>query len=860
PMRKEKLSKNAVMAGMAGLIIMTVILYLAYLDHKNFEQSVVSQTQQQLLTIAKSAARSLEEFVKEHSESLKTISRNPSLQEEVYRKVLHRKPDNGYCLIKTNYEVHRDDTDALTTLDANGIMLHRHPFIANRHGMDHTDKPGVACVVQEHKLHVSEVFYNNLGNFAISISEPVFYKDEFAGIVRWMIQIDTISKRFIQTIQTGKEGYAWIFDEKNVVLSHPEKEFVGMSILDVIRKMHTERSEIFDESRLKEHIREEHDYLNRVKVEDEGSGIFIDCTTGKNDLVAFKRIAVGDRNWNLILTLPYHEIAGPIKSHARNTFGLAGLVIVLFGTGGVLLFKTREKKARLETKTKYLKKIAGSAEALRRSEEKLSGVIDSVTDCISMVDEEFTIVWVNDVTKRLFGSDLIGKKCYNVYRRRDSVCEQCSVKRCFEDGKIHHHETEVVAADGGQRSFWCTASVAEHYEDGRPRMVVEIARDITERKKLEAQLFQAQKMEAIGTLAGGIAHDFNNILAVIQGDAQLISLDLDHTNPHYELVKEIENRVEIASNLTRQLLGFARGGKYEVRPFNLNDMVRESSTAFGRTKKGITINLKLQEDLPPIEADTGQLEQVLMNLYVNAGHAMPDGGNLYLETCCVSNTDIQGKLFSGPCDYVLLSVGDTGIGMDKETRERIFDPFFTTKEKGRGTGLGLASVYGIIKNHKGIIDVESEKGQGTTFKIYLPASKREVESPVKVADQVIKGTETILLVDDEGMVLTVADAILNSIGYNVLKAKNGREALDLYKTNRDKIDLIILDIIMPDMGGGKTYDLLKAINPDIKVLLSSGYSADNRVAAILDRGAGGFIQKPFSVQVLSHKIREVLER
>jgi two-component system cell cycle sensor histidine kinase/response regulator CckA len=578
-------------------------------------------------------------------------------------------------------------------------------------------------------------------------------------------------------------------------------------------------------------------------------------------LTACAPIHMGAKLWSILVAMGYAEIAGPINRHARNTFGLAGLVILLFGAGGVLLFRTREKTAKLETESKYLKKIVRSAEALKASEEKLTGIVNSVTDHMSMMDEQYTIVWANDIARSLFGEDLIGKKCYTTYHGRDKVCQPCIVSKCFKDGKSHHHETEVVAEDGSQMTFWCTTSVAALHEDGQPKTVVEVSRDITERKSLKAQLFQAQKMEAIGTLAGGIAHDFNNILAVIQGNAQLMSMDLDTTKPHYELVKEIEGRVKVASNLTQQLLGFARGGKYEVKSFNLNDVVRESSIAFGRTKKEIAIQRKLREDLPPIEADIGQIEQVLMNLYVNAAHAMPDGGELHLETHTITDEDIQGKPFRiEPGSYVLLSVTDGGIGMDKETQKRIFDPFFTTREMGRGTGLGLASVYGIVKAHKGYIEVEPEKGCGTTFKIYLPVSKKETEKHVKLAEGIIKGTGTILLVDDEESVLKVGVRTLNMLGYTVLEARDGHEAVGIYKTDKHRIDLVILDMIMPDMGGGKVYDLLRAIKPEVKVLLCSGYSIDSQATEILELGCNGFIQKPFDMEVLSHKIRDLTKR
>ncbi|MBW2646156.1 MAG: response regulator [Deltaproteobacteria bacterium] len=862
----QKIPRRMIISSMAGLVIIIICTAVAYLSHKQFSETIVSQTQQQLLMTAKTAAKSLEEFIAKHSEALKTIARNPLFQKELYRKVLHDKPDSGYCLIKTFYEVHENDVDALTTLDANGVLLHRHPFWEdnkNRVGVDHTDKPGVAYVVKERKSHVSKVFYNNLGNLAISISEPVFYKGEFVGIVRWMIQTDTISKRFIQPIKAGREGYAWLFDDKEVVLSHPKKEFIGMSVLDVIRKRHTEGGETFDESRLKEHIREEHDYLNRVKVA-EGYGTFIDCTTGTNDLVAYKKVAVGDRNWNLIITLPYSEISGPINRHARNTFGLAGLIVLVFGTGGVLLFRAQKKKTELEAETKYLKEIAESAEAVRESEGYLKTLLDSIHAGIMVIDPEtHTLADANSSALKMMAinkDQIIGRICH------EFICPAEMGKCPITDLKQTLDLSERILINANGERIPILKSVVPLMRKGR-RYLIESFIDITERKRAEeekenirAQLFHAQKMEAIGTMAGGIAHDFNNILTVMRGNAQLIDMDLDPADPHSELLKEIEKQAVLGSTLTRQLLGFARGGKYEVKPINLNDVVRESSTAFGRTKKQLPIHLKLQEDLPPVEADAGQIEQVLMNLYVNAAYAMPGGGDLYLETRAITHEEIQVRpSHMEPGAYVLLSVRDTGVGMDKETRERIFDPFFTTREMGRGTGLGLASVYGIIENHKGYIDVESEKGRGTTFKIYLPISKKDVTKSVKVADQVIKGTETILLVDDEEQVLKLSVRVLNSLGYTVLEARNGREAVDVYKKEKDKIGLVVLDMIMPDMGGGKAYDLLKEANPDIKVLLCSGYSIDGQAMEILDRGCDGFIQKPFDIKGLSHRIREILD-
>jgi PAS domain S-box-containing protein len=392
--------------------------------------------------------------------------------------------------------------------------------------------------------------------------------------------------------------------------------------------------------------------------------------------------------------------------------------------------------------------------------------------------------------------------------------------------------------------------------------------DITDRKKteeerlrLETQFHQAQKMETIGTLAGGIAHDFNNLMTTILGNTSLILFDIDSTHPHYTPLKNIERQIHRGADLTTQLLGYARKGKYLVKPVSLNQIVEESATAFGRTRKEITIGCELADDLLTVEADQGQIQQVLLNLFVNAADAMPTGGELMLKTSNATHNDIKGKEYHPVAgDYLRLTVSDTGIGMDEEVRQRIFDPFFSTKATGKGTGLGLASVYGIIKNHGGYIEVQSQKGQGSQFSIFLPASAKQVLTVAESAPEIIKGSGTILMVDDEEMVLDVGARVLKKLGYTVLESNNGRHAVELYKKLQDKINLVVLDIVMPDMGGGEVYDRLKEINPDVKVLLSSGYSIDDQASEILERGCDDFIQKPFSLKAMADTIAGILSK
>jgi signal transduction histidine kinase/ActR/RegA family two-component response regulator len=382
-----------------------------------------------------------------------------------------------------------------------------------------------------------------------------------------------------------------------------------------------------------------------------------------------------------------------------------------------------------------------------------------------------------------------------------------------------------------------------------------------ERERLQVQIQQAQKMESIGTLAGGIAHNFNNLLMGIQGRTSLMMLETDRFHPSFEHLQEIEICIQKAAKLTKQLLGFARGGKYEIKPTALNDLVENSAQMFGRTKKEITIFKKYEENLWPAAVDQSQIDQVLLNIFVNAWQAMPEGGDLYIQTKNEILDDNFVRAYGvAPGKYIKISIMDTGIGMDEKTMKRVFDPFFTTKEKGRGTGFGLASAYGIIKNHDGIITVESAKDEGATFHVYLPASEKTIIEKEGYEQKISVGSETILLVDDEAMIIDVSVQMLNKMGYKVLTAHNGREAIDIFKQNYDKVGIVILDMIMPGMGGGEVYERLKEIDTNVKVLLSSGYSINGQAAEILNRGCDGFIQKPFKLNELSYKLREIISK
>jgi PAS domain S-box-containing protein len=503
-------------------------------------------------------------------------------------------------------------------------------------------------------------------------------------------------------------------------------------------------------------------------------------------------------------------------------------------------------------------------EALRKSEERFRLAFHTSPDCISLTRaSDGMYLDINEgFTKTLgySGEDVIGKTslALNIWKSPDSR------KRLVDDlskkGYVENIEAEFVGKDGSVKIGLMSARL---FKLGEEDIILSITRDITEHKKIEQQLHQANKLQALGTLAGGIAHNFNNLLMGIQGHASLIRVGGNSDSGH-ELSKHvhgIEQCVHSAAHLTKQLLGLARGGKYELKAIDMNELLLDSANMFGRTRKEIQIHTKLHHKQIVVNVDQNQIEQVLLNLFVNAWQAMPNGGDLYLETSVTTLGEAycQSHKIDPGC-FCQISVTDTGIGIDEETRQRVFDPFFSTKDTERGTGLGLACVYGIVKNHGGVVEVFSKINCGTTFNILLPSTSGEVIKEVELKEKPIKGSETILLVDDEAMVIDVGKPMLETLGYQVFVSINGQGAIDMVRRHGAAIDLVILDLIMPDMDGGQVFDHIRNLQPDLPVILSSGYSFDGQASDIIGRGCDGFIQKPFSLSKLSQKVRQILDQ
>ena len=504
----------------------------------------------------------------------------------------------------------------------------------------------------------------------------------------------------------------------------------------------------------------------------------------------------------------------------------------------------------------------------KESEEvriRLAAAVEQAAETVVITNAQGTIVYANPAFERTTGyscGEAIGQ---NLRVFKSGPHDDEIYKRMWDtitEGKIWTGHITNKKKDG--TLFEEDASISPVKDDsGKITNFVAVKRDVTREISLQKQLLQAQKMEAIGTLAGGIAHDFNNILQVALGYSELLLTGKSGKDPDYSDLQKIYHAAHSGAELVRNLLTFSRKVEPKPVPMDLNNQVRNVAKLLGRTiPRMIDIQLELAENLKRTNSDPGQIEQIIMNLAVNAKDAMGESGSLMMRTENVS-LDEEYCLFNAeakPGDYVLLSVSDTGHGMERETLQHIFEPFYTTKELGRGTGLGLAMVYGIVKQHNGYIICESEVGRGTTFKIFLPAIAEVSEPDVASSGEMTAfGTETVLLVDDEEFVRELGARILSKAGYKVLTATNGREGADLFERERTRISLVILDLIMPEIGGAECLKELRTIDPHLKVIIASGLSTDLSKKESIEMGARGYVSKPFRMKELLRQVRKALD-
>jgi signal transduction histidine kinase/CheY-like chemotaxis protein/PAS domain-containing protein len=509
--------------------------------------------------------------------------------------------------------------------------------------------------------------------------------------------------------------------------------------------------------------------------------------------------------------------------------------------------------------------------ALSESHATFATVLDSIGSDVYVVDQERCVVMMaNRHLRDRLEKDIVGSSCWDTIKGRCEPCPDCRQTAPL----LHNHAPGPVQVseelDERTSSWYLQHARTIRWTDGRT-VKLHVRTDITplkqaqeESSRLESQLRQSQKLEAVGTLAGGIAHDFNNLLQGIQSYAEVLLLDKEQGTREYAKLMAIQQAAERGASLTRQLLTFSRSMESSFQPVDLNALINRSMDFLKRIlPKMIQIEPVLDHELDRVSADASQIEQILLNLALNARDAMEEGGRLRILT---RNVQLQGSFCRTHFgvergEYVLLEVSDNGHGMDAEISEHVFEPFFTTKASGKGTGLGLAMVYGIVKNHLAHIECESHPGKGSSFRIYLPVTDDPtIKNESAKMEPVSRGTETVLLVDDEDFVRIVATEALQRFGYRVLCATTGEEALEIFEEEGDRIQLVILDLVMPGMGGKQCLLRLLEKKPEINIVIASGYSEEMASVDFVKMGARRFISKPYNIQQLLSGIREVLDR
>lgn len=772
----------------------------------------------------------------------------------------------------------------ISTTDLKGMNVARND---NEQPKDYSDRIWFQKAREGEPVAFESLIGKTIGRPALVVSVPI--KNEagrVVGVGMFAADLAHLAQR-VQATQIGKTGVAYVVDRQNRVIAHPDAAYAS-ELLDLsayppvaaLRKGVLGPVDFSDEAGQR--------WRAYVDMLDNGWGVVVQQR--EEELLSTRRLfqhvalaiifgavlVLMCTTWWVVrgALQPVKVLTEAVTDVTSDNFSLPDFKAVRLPslnirTGdevGTLAESFQKMAVRLQATLASLEQELAERKhteaSLRESEEKFRSLVDNLdVGVYRNTGPHGRFIQANPAMVKIFGFDSLEEfmnvSVSDLYQNPDD--RRLFVEEVSCNGSIKDRELALKKKDG--TPIWTSVSASIKYDEkGEIKWLYGVIEDITERKKLEEQLRQAQKMEAIGTLAGGVAHDFNNILTAIIGYASLVRLRMDESNPLRIYIDDILTSSEKAAKLTQSLLAFSRKQIISPKLVNLNEIVKRIDKLLLRViGEDIEFKTILDHGELTVMADSGQIEQVLMNLATNARDAMPDGGILTIKTERVEIFGLHSYIKPGA--YAVVSVSDTGKGMDEMTKQRIFEPFFTTKELGKGTGLGLSIVYGIIKQHNGEINVYSEPGRGTTFKIYLKlVAAKSVSAEAAPLPPLIGGTETLLIAEDDNDVRGLMKNILREFGYTVIEAVDGEDAVTKFVENKDKIKLLILDVVMPKKNGKEAYEEIRKLNGDIRVLFSSGYTSDIiHQKGILDEGVN-FISKPVTPHLLLSKVREALTR
>ncbi|PKL19153.1 MAG: hypothetical protein CVV49_02425 [Spirochaetae bacterium HGW-Spirochaetae-5] len=824
------------------IILFIIISILFFLSYREVKRNTINEFNKQQMILAEQAAAGITEFfsnLTNEFEFLVNINDVTALNE------------NGKKILVDYLKKKKPVLSSISRIDSSGKLTWLTPYNKKLIGTDISYQKHIKYLLENQIPTLSDVFVAVQGYRAIAFHYPILKNGKFHGSIALLINFEYISKRYLENIAIGDAGYAWVLSRDGVMIYDPVPGLSGVSIYETLSSY----PEVIKISELMMKGEKGTSTYNYDRLKKEQIGMTIKHA-------AYTPVSIMNTHWSIAVATPEYYIISNVQGFKNKSI----IIMLLFLAIGVVFMYFANRNIVLSNEILTSKK---NEAFLKAQEENLRITLNSIGDAVIATDKTGVITRMNPAAKKITGwnfSESEGRPISEIFNAADRV------KGINCDNPINHilQKNERIDLLNDINLTQKNGSVAEvsgsfaPIFDSSENIVgsILVFRDITEKNRITEQLHQAQKMDIVGQLAGGVAHDFNNMLSGIMGSAELLRYEAGENPKLKKYIDIILESAKRSANLTSQLLAFSRKGKTVSTPVDIHELIIAAIDLLERSiDKKITITTRLSAINSCTAGDPALLQNAILNLAINARDAMPEGGTITISTSDVIldyDTIRHNSLNAEPGPYIEIDVSDTGNGIPEDIIQKIFDPFFTTKPAGKGTGLGLSGVYGTVKDHKGIVTVYSEPGEGTIFKIYLRQSDQIPLIADDTKNLIARGSGCILVIDDESIIRNTAHGILTAAGYEVILAEDGITGSEIYEAEMNKISLVVLDMIMPKLSGIETFRKLKSINPEVKIIFASGFNNEGSVQDILKSGAKGFIQKPYMLSEFTKLVDEVI--